>query len=208
MTVRFDLEEVYHHSSSHSLILTAHRSNFYSFPVYILTSQDFSWLQKGQVKSVSRLPVIFFLGGGFLLLFLRPIASKLHKRQSRTSSKVRWYSFWCTPREGLVSFQSHASLWSENMILRQVEWKADIHFISVGCWIQILVSIDTIPSPNSGKVYSIYGVSQWGGGWVVKGLCYTNCYWTFSHLGQNNLHSRKSIKHWSALITTNYTCLW
>ena len=40
-------------------------------------------------------------------------------------------------------------------------------------------------------------------GWGVKGLCCTNCCWTFSHLGQNNLHSRKNTKHWSALITTN-----
>ena len=40
---------------------------------YILTSQDFSWLQNGQVNWVSRLPVSFFLGGGFLLDFLRPI---------------------------------------------------------------------------------------------------------------------------------------
>lgn len=41
----------------------------------IFTSQDFSWLQKGQVNWVSRVPVIFFLGGGFLLDFLRPMAA-------------------------------------------------------------------------------------------------------------------------------------
>lgn len=39
----------------------------------ILTSQDFSWLQKGQVNWVSKLPVSFFLGGGFLFDFRRPI---------------------------------------------------------------------------------------------------------------------------------------
>lgn len=41
---------------------------------YISTSHDFSWLQKGQVNCDSMGPVILFLGGGFLLLFRRPIA--------------------------------------------------------------------------------------------------------------------------------------
>lgn len=43
-------------------------------PTHIFTSQDFSWLQKGQVNWVSRVPVIFFLGGGFRFDFLRPMA--------------------------------------------------------------------------------------------------------------------------------------
>ena len=48
----------------------------FSFLVtYILTSQDFSWLQNGQVNWTSRLPVIFFFGGGFLFDFLRPISN-------------------------------------------------------------------------------------------------------------------------------------
>lgn len=42
----------------------------------IFTSQDFSWLQKGQVNWVSRVPVIFFFGGGFRLDFLRPITAE------------------------------------------------------------------------------------------------------------------------------------
>lgn len=45
------------------------------FPIHIFTSQDFSWLQKGQVNWVSRVPVIFFLGGGFRLDFLRPMSA-------------------------------------------------------------------------------------------------------------------------------------
>lgn len=44
-------------------------------PTHIFTSQDFSWLQKGQVNWVSRVPVIFFLGGGFRFDFLRPMAA-------------------------------------------------------------------------------------------------------------------------------------
>ena len=40
---------------------------------YILTWQDFSWLQNGQVNWVSSAPVIFFFGGGFLFDFLLPI---------------------------------------------------------------------------------------------------------------------------------------
>ena len=43
-------------------------------PTHIFTSQDFSWLQKGQVNWVSRVPVIFFLGGGFRFDFLRPMS--------------------------------------------------------------------------------------------------------------------------------------
>lgn len=43
-------------------------------PTHIFTSQDFSWLQKGQVNWVSKVPVIFFLGGGFRLDFLRPMS--------------------------------------------------------------------------------------------------------------------------------------
>lgn len=42
-------------------------------PTHIFTSQDFSWLQKGQVNWVSRVPVIFFLGGGFRLDLRRPM---------------------------------------------------------------------------------------------------------------------------------------
>lgn len=42
-------------------------------PTHILTSQDFSWLQKGQVNCVSNVPVIFFLGGGLRFDFRRPI---------------------------------------------------------------------------------------------------------------------------------------
>ena len=83
-------------------ISTTDMSNFYSFLVYILTSQDFSWLQKGQVNSVSRLPVIFFLGGGFLLLFLRPIVSKLHFLRNVVKSAL--CSFWCTPRTDWSGF--------------------------------------------------------------------------------------------------------
>lgn len=49
----------------------------YWFVAYILTSQDFSWLQNGHVNCVSRFPVIFFLGGGFRFDFLRPIDTKL-----------------------------------------------------------------------------------------------------------------------------------
>lgn len=41
---------------------------------HIFTSQDFSWLQKGQVNWVSRVPVIFFFGGGFRFDFLRPMS--------------------------------------------------------------------------------------------------------------------------------------
>lgn len=44
-------------------------------PTHIFTSQDFSWLQKGQVNWVSRVPVIFFFGGGFRFDFLRPISA-------------------------------------------------------------------------------------------------------------------------------------
>lgn len=44
---------------------------------HILTSQDFSWLQKGHVNWVSRSPVIFFLGGAFLLDLRRPIVHRL-----------------------------------------------------------------------------------------------------------------------------------
>lgn len=40
---------------------------------YILTSHDFSWLQKGQENWVSRSPVIFFFVGAFLLDLRRPI---------------------------------------------------------------------------------------------------------------------------------------
>lgn len=40
----------------------------------ILTSQDFSWLQNGQLNCVSRGSMAFLFAGGFLLLFLRPIA--------------------------------------------------------------------------------------------------------------------------------------
>lgn len=43
-------------------------------PTHIFTSQDFSWLQKGQVNWVSKVPVIFFLGGGFRLDFLHPMS--------------------------------------------------------------------------------------------------------------------------------------
>ena len=38
-----------------------------------LTSQDFSWLQKGQVNCVSIGSIFFFLASGFLLDFRRPI---------------------------------------------------------------------------------------------------------------------------------------
>lgn len=44
-------------------------------PAHILTSQDFSWLQKGQVNCVSSVPVTFFLGGGFRLDLRRPMAA-------------------------------------------------------------------------------------------------------------------------------------
>lgn len=44
-------------------------------PTHILTSQDFSWLQNGQVNCVSSVPVTFFLGGGFRLDLRRPMAA-------------------------------------------------------------------------------------------------------------------------------------
>lgn len=59
--------------------LEAHTSRLASpdpVPTHIFTSHDFSWLQKGQVNCVSRVPVIFFLGGGFRLDFLRPMAAR------------------------------------------------------------------------------------------------------------------------------------
>lgn len=56
---------------------------------YILTSQDFSWLQNGQVNWVSRLPVIFFLGGGFLFDFLRPICNAEYLQKKQTTTKRR-----------------------------------------------------------------------------------------------------------------------
>lgn len=40
---------------------------------YILTSQDFSWLQNGQLNCVSKGSMALRLVGGFLLLFLFPI---------------------------------------------------------------------------------------------------------------------------------------
>lgn len=45
-------------------------------PAHIFTSQDFSWLQNGQVNWVSSVPVTFFLGGGFRLDLRRPMAGK------------------------------------------------------------------------------------------------------------------------------------
>lgn len=42
---------------------------------YILTSQDFSWLQNGQVNCVSRFPVIFFLGAVFSWTFCGPFTA-------------------------------------------------------------------------------------------------------------------------------------
>lgn len=40
---------------------------------YILTSQDFSWLQNGQLNCVSNGSIALRFGGGFLLLLRRPI---------------------------------------------------------------------------------------------------------------------------------------
>jgi len=40
----------------------------------ILTSHDFSWLQKGQLNTESNFSIIFLFGGGLLAFFLRPIA--------------------------------------------------------------------------------------------------------------------------------------
>lgn len=66
---------------------------------YILTSQDFSWLQNGQVNWVSKLPVIFFLGGGFLFVFLRPMCGVDYEEKqaaeqcvlsTTNSTLVRW----------------------------------------------------------------------------------------------------------------------
>lgn len=40
---------------------------------YSFTSQDFSWLQNGQLNIVSNGSIIFLFGGGFLAFFLLPI---------------------------------------------------------------------------------------------------------------------------------------
>lgn len=55
---------------------------------YILTSQDFSWLQNGQVNWMSRLPVIFFLGGGFLFDFLRPISGVVYLQKKQLNNSL------------------------------------------------------------------------------------------------------------------------
>lgn len=60
---------------------------------YILTSQDFSWLQNGQVNWVSRLPVIFFLGGGFLFDFLRPISSLVYPAGKKMNCIITFFFF-------------------------------------------------------------------------------------------------------------------
>lgn len=71
---------------------SSHYTCWFFISRYILTSHDFSWLQKGQVNWDSRSPVIFFLGGGFLFDLRRPIVPKLsnlrEKRQAEhTASK-------------------------------------------------------------------------------------------------------------------------
>lgn len=43
------------------------------FFTYSFTSQDFSWLQNGQLNIVSKGSMFFLLGGGFLFDFLLPI---------------------------------------------------------------------------------------------------------------------------------------
>ena len=42
---------------------------------YMSTSQDFSWLQKGQLNMVSSGSMFFLRGGGFLLDLRRPMVS-------------------------------------------------------------------------------------------------------------------------------------
>lgn len=46
---------------------------------HILTSHDFSWLQKGQLNMVSKAWMIFLFGGGLLAFFLLPMA-ELNKK--------------------------------------------------------------------------------------------------------------------------------
>lgn len=48
---------------------------------YIFTSHDFSWLQNGQLNWRSKGSIAFLFGGGFRLLFLRPMV--LLKSQKR-----------------------------------------------------------------------------------------------------------------------------
>ena len=55
---------------------------------YSLTSQDFSWLQNGQLNIVSNASMIFLLGGGFLFDFLLPILSP----ENKTNLNTRVYS--------------------------------------------------------------------------------------------------------------------
>lgn len=43
---------------------------------YILTSHDFSWLQKGQLNCVSNGTIAFLLGAGFLFDLRLPIFKK------------------------------------------------------------------------------------------------------------------------------------
>jgi len=65
----------------------------------IFTSQDFSWLQNGQVNWVSRVPVIFFLGGGFRFDFLRPMSVGGQTRR-RVSGPSKLTEVSATPPAG------------------------------------------------------------------------------------------------------------
>jgi hypothetical protein len=51
----------------------------------ILTSHDFSWLQKGQLNMMSRGSMFFFLGPGVRLDFLRPMMTD---RKTETRSRI------------------------------------------------------------------------------------------------------------------------
>ena len=47
-----------------------------------MTSHDFSWLQNGQLNSMSRGSIAFRLGGGLLAFLRRPMTDLLKRKQS------------------------------------------------------------------------------------------------------------------------------
>ena len=55
------------------------------FQAAAYTSQDFSWLQNGQVNWVSSASMFFFRASGFRLDFLRPILALVHKSETPRS---------------------------------------------------------------------------------------------------------------------------
>jgi hypothetical protein len=64
-----------------------HQTTYNHNHVYIFTSHDFSWLQNGQLNWRSKGSIAFLFGGGFRLLFLRPMIL-LQRKWTNTKLKT------------------------------------------------------------------------------------------------------------------------